>query len=93
MNNQQSTDKTYIHSFGSTSSEPKIKQELTPISNLMPMNNCQIMPTTINQQLNKQLNQQLSLSRRNDSIEYIPNELDDNIQGNSFAVLKYAKYK
>lgn len=85
--NNQSVDKNYIpiesfnakNSYG-VSTEPTIKQEVIPISNqVIPGSSRQFLTTNINSNLNTQMN----LSRNNESIEYISNDMDDdNIQGN-----------
>lgn len=79
MNNSSGIEKPYIQSYTPIVPEPTIKQEIvTPITNFVPMNSCQILPNTLNQSIN--------LQSANESIEYMPNELDDgNIQGNKKA--------
>lgn len=81
--NNQSFEKNYIDvpidSFKTTNSysttEPKIKQEIMPISNVIAGTSRQIMSSNVNPQMD--------LSRGNETIEYISNEMDDdNIQGN-----------
>lgn len=76
MNNAPGMEKSYIQTYTPIVPEPTIKQEIvTPMTNLMPINSCQILPGTLNQTIN--------LQPANESIEYMPNELDDgNIQGN-----------
>lgn len=82
--NNQSFEKNYIdvpiESFNSTNSysstEPKIKQEFMPMSNVMAGSSRQI--------LSPSMNPQMDLSRANETIEYISNDMDDdNIQGNT----------
>lgn len=79
--NNQSFEKNYIdvpmesfkHSYSST--EPKMKQEIMPISNVIAGTSRQIMSSSVNPQMD--------LSRGNETIEYISNDMDDdNIQGN-----------
>ncbi|XP_031632366.1 E3 ubiquitin-protein ligase MSL2 [Contarinia nasturtii] len=53
-----------------TPTVPKIKQEILSIPNVIPGSSRQIMSATVNPQL----------SRTNETIEYISNDLDDNIQ-------------
>lgn len=80
--NNQSFEKNYINvpidSFNSTnsySSEPKIKQEIIPISNEIAGTSRQILSSAVNPQID--------LSRTNEHIEYMSNDMDDdNIQGN-----------
>ena len=72
--NNQTFEKNYvdmpIESFNNSNAEPKIKQEIMSIPNMIPGSS-------------RQMNSQLGLSRTNDTIEYISNDLDDdNIQGN-----------
>lgn len=80
--NNQTFEKNYINvpidSFSSTNSysstEPKIKQEVIPISNDIAGSSRQILSSTINPHID--------LSRTNEHIEYISNDMDDdNIQG------------
>lgn len=75
MNNQSFDSSTDSYSSNSCSTtQPVIKQEIMPISSFIPGNSRQILSSTANSQLD--------LSRRNEPIEYIPNDLDDdNIQG------------
>lgn len=82
--NNQSFEKSYIdvpmaNSYG-VSTEPTIKQEVIPISNqVIPGGSRQYLATNINANLNPQMD----LSRSNENIEYISNDMDDdNIQGN-----------
>lgn len=86
--NNQSFDKKYIdvpiESFNATktygvSTEPTIKQEVMPISNqAIPGSSRQFMATS----MNSNMNSQMDLSRTNENIEYISNDMDDdNIQG------------
>lgn len=80
--NNQSFEKNYIdvplESFNANNSrastEPKIKQEVIPMPN--------IVAGTSRQLLSSAMNPQMDLSRTNDTIEYISNDMDDdNIQG------------
>lgn len=84
--NNQSFDKNYIdvplesfsanHSRAST--EPKIKQEIMPMPNIVAGTSRQILSSSVNPQMD--------LTRTNDTIEYISNDMDDdNIQGNKNA--------
>lgn len=74
-----------IESFNTTksygvSTEPTIKQEVIPISNqVIPGSSRQFLATS----MNSNMNQQMDLSRTNENIEYISNDMDDddNIQG------------
>lgn len=82
--NNQSFEKNYIdvpmaNSYG-VSTEPTIKQEVIPISNqVIPGGSRQYLATNINSNRNSQMD----LSRSNENIEYISNDMDDdNIQGN-----------
>lgn len=82
--NNQSFEKNYIgapiaNSYG-VSTEPKIKQEMIPISNqVIPGGSRQYLATNINSNQNPQI----VTNRSNESIEYISNDMDDdNIQGN-----------
>lgn len=83
MNTAPNVEKTYIQSFAPVTG-PIIKQEINSpqITNLLPINNCQIMPGTLNSSMNLQTSTPINLQPSNDSIEFLPNELDDgNIQG------------
>lgn len=84
--NNQSFDKNYIdvplesfsanHSRAST--EPKIKQEIMPMPNIVAGTSRQILSSSVNPQMD--------LTRTNDTIEYISNDMDDdNIQGIIFS--------
>lgn len=88
--NNQSIDKSYIDvpidSFNATSSygvstEPTIKQEVMQV---IPGSSRRFLATS----MNSSMNSQIDLSRSNENIEYISNDLDDdNIQGsNHFSV-------
>lgn len=69
---------SYGSSNTSSSSEPKIKQEIMSYPNIIPGSSRQVLSSTMNSQA-------LEMSRSNDHIEYISNDLDDdNIQGNYF---------
>lgn len=92
--NNQSFDKNYIdvpiESFNATNSygvstEPTIKQEVIPISNqVIPGSSRQYLTTS----MNSNINPQVDLSRSNENIEYISNDMDDdNIQGNEIIIL------
>lgn len=62
------------------SSEPKIKQEIIPVPKIM---------------AGRTMNSQMEISRNKETIEYIPNELDDdNIQGNyHLLIFFFTNYK
>lgn len=74
MNNQ-----SYDQSYVGVSTEPTIKQEVIPISS-------QVIAGSSRQYLTTSMNPRVDLSRSNENIEYISNDMDDdNIQGkNSF---------
>lgn len=86
--NNQSFEKNYvdmpIESFNNSNTcsatEPKIKQEIMTIPNIIPGSSRQVLSST--------MGSQLELSRTNDTIEYISNNDldDDNIQGNYFTL-------
>lgn len=82
--NNQSFENNYIdmpmEAFNTSSNsypsgdQPTIKQEIMPISNVLPGSSRQLMATG--------MNSQMDMPRSNDTIEYISNDFDDdNIQG------------